>query len=567
MNQFLKRVKDHKLFKMMETVQPLLSELSDENLEETYMNIKSNGYLSDDFIHCVLYDIISFATKRFTRISALVWLYIKIYSNNNIKRNKIFSATIKSMLTNETYISSVIVHEFVINESKVLPLTEKNYLTIENNYQNYSKFRESILKIIDNDDIDTFQKIASEPLFLDNRYSVILWVDHEPKNLYEYACFVGASKCVKYLFVNFRHEFDYLPIRCAIFGGNAEILRFFEQEKCSYDDPRYLIDAIDSMQYDIYDWLLERQNKDRKSLTIHGIRNNWSHCIYNLEPKTLQKVLGYKEIQNNPIISIIEEINQTYIDFINLCINGEVEQIMNQYNTIDINQWSLLITKYSSTIVYPIQVACQHNQIEVVKFLLSLPNLQIYNYQNRCLALSHAIANRCTNVVLLLLEREDLVINDINILRPAVLNCDLFLLGKLLDKANFSKEMLKLVLSDAINLKKGPSIKFIYDKINEPCLLNQLDQFYNSEVAQYLMKNLEDKNSKRQILQAICHNEDFLSIFFTFENQCLNILSEIDLIKNLLKNGDLNAKDKKIAQYMYNFLYRFYQKNQKHFRQ
>ena len=165
---------------------------------------------------------------------------------------------------------------------------------------------DKLTNIIQKDDVDSLSFYLS--YLIDEKISI--YQRAIPYNIYEdfyrigyvsyldYAALYGSVKCFKYLLLN-HFPVDLKTYKCAVNGGNVEIIRIVDQKihenKINFDDFDFnIVQSIKNHRNDLFYWILEERIKNQ------------------IQNTDLLHKLAKNSIQNGNLYSFFELINKGY---------------------------------------------------------------------------------------------------------------------------------------------------------------------------------------------------------------------------------------------------------------
>lgn len=227
-------------FQKLLLVQELLTDLSEENIEETAKKIK-----------ILELDMKSLATNLY-RVTMVYDLKSHLYYRLISKILGIFEIDIEKLF----YFMDNDSHKKVIRYMSMGEVEFLESFCVKCCCNKYKK----ILPILRNDDVDSLIQLAANPEFDYSAYKGNLFSHYYKFGLIELSAHFGAIKCFKYiLFNDTSNAIEQEIFDRAISGGNCEIIHILEQKGLK-PDKRSIKCAIKYHQRDIYDWLMENNN-------------------------------------------------------------------------------------------------------------------------------------------------------------------------------------------------------------------------------------------------------------------------------------------------------------------
>lgn len=213
--------------------------------------------------------------------------------------------------------------------------------------------------------------------------------------LIEYAAFFSSIKCFKFLY----QQSDYLPQSLATFavaGGNYEIIHLCELGKVQFDDNSLMI-SIRFFRSELTEYLEDNfeikktVNDVSKSLIFYNLQAliDCKSVIY--EDPNKRDSNGYNALSLSSLNGDLDIINYLILTF---------------GSKIDVNAKN----KYKNS---PLYDAAGHGHFEVVKYLCSIPeiDINIQNDKNNHTALHHAAEKGYLNIVEFLCSLPNIDIN------------------------------------------------------------------------------------------------------------------------------------------------------------
>lgn len=403
---FYEKFRESATTKMLEEVQPVLNELCESSVDEAIVMIKDKDYINKDMIYKLYYEIITIGTKCIKAQDAFVSLFCRLFEEFPVEKEYIVQK-VRSLMAPPYYGTIRLVQRFE-NAGKVDFVTDKSLFS---RYKNLTKnfFRNAdLIEAMNNDDVNQLQSMTSDPDFnIEKEFKINLSDKIERTTIMNYACFVGASKCVKFLWANFHPSLNMVH---AISGGNAEIIRFLEQEKMDFN-PSDIRFAIEFHRYDVFDWLFDKFFADddyvtyqKKDLSGIAVRSNWEYGIKCFTSKTVRTYIKCHD--RNTVTSVFKEVNDQYMENIEYCKAGDIKNVKAKINSNNVNHmaYAKYFDKYC--FISPITVACRYNQLKVVKILIKIPGINIFTYIHDEVgnSMCQAVAGNSMEIIKLLMK-------------------------------------------------------------------------------------------------------------------------------------------------------------------
>ncbi|OHT09025.1 hypothetical protein TRFO_22173 [Tritrichomonas foetus] len=225
---------------------------------------------------------------------------------------------------------------------------------------NENKHSNEILEFIRNDDLENFQKIivlSNEDL---NQLIPMSFYQRDTifknghYNFIEYAAFYGAVKCFKFLLKNMapisHKKKDNLLGKCAIAGGNFEIIHLCQQEKSSF--LCCLEYAIKYHKNDVAEWLIDN-NYDEILL-----KHSTDLCIRHYNIRVLLSIIKKGIVVSSGAYTAIESSNEILFSTYYNCFT--LNHIENSF--LDFNH---------------LHLAFYEGNLKVIDFIIRLTNYDI----------------------------------------------------------------------------------------------------------------------------------------------------------------------------------------------
>ena len=272
---------------------------------------------------------------------------------------------------------------------------------------------------MENDDVDSLQKIVSNPEFDINSqfYNV---------TLIEYSAFLSSINCFKFLLnnhANVRNEIS----KFAIAGGNAEIIHICEQRSCMFDETLEIAAAFNHQE--LINWLLETKNQKITEEVIEScfLYSNFSFLTQIISDKKIElndlliysaefsQFTLFKWISVLPGIDIDHKNSKGYTSLHFGCINDDFQLVEFIFNC-PLSKLVNVNSKILHEDISPLHIVCQNNNIEIAKLLLSHPNIDVNSqtfYTNRMTPLHFACKYGNYEIVELLLKNKSIQINSL----------------------------------------------------------------------------------------------------------------------------------------------------------
>lgn len=534
---FYEHFRENPIIKMQEILQPLLFDLSESNIEEVYQNIIKNGFVDMTFRSNLYVEILIAATKRIKTQFSFAELLYKLYSqfpseihvldmfDNRFKYNNIYGAD---------RFKQILISKF----SKI----------DKNQFDKWVKQRNLIVmeKLI-NDDVDFLQKMSSEPEF---NLNVEIFHGHLIKSfgddsldlptIFDFSCYVGAVKCAKFLYMNFHPE---ARSQYSLCGGNGEIIRFLEQEKCLKLDENSLCYVISHSHYDIYDWIRENLLfliDDSRYVDV-AIMYNWEYAINELSFESIQNLFSNYLSDPNPIIDVISKINLDFYLFISNCLENshELSSLIESYN-FDVNQYAF--DEKDCAITTLLYESCKQNNSEAIISLLSIPEVLVGSSLHPSIPtpLQGAISFCEKDIISLFLDRPPITIK-LSLLEQAIRCHNLSALKLLYDKIEIDKESLNNLVNSAIQYISGNCLAYLINEKDVP--LESIDfaglsikrkKLLTIALADCPQMHLLPIESKRELFYSFLDDRDDLMIEMMLNANWIEFYTELNALYECL---------------------------------
>lgn len=464
---FYTKFRENKVIRMLEDIQPVLNDMEESNIEETYVFIVDNGFINQDLLTFLYNEVLWIGTISITNQKAFIALFRKLYEKYPIDiKDIVFKIR---FLFKHPYYGTLKFIEHCEREGIISLVTDeslyKKYLKAKKNLRT----NENVIEALNNDDVDRLQELTSALDFnFKFVYNFVLTDEVKWLFIMDYACFIGATKCVKFLWANYHLD---LNMKFAILGGNAEIIRFLEQENIKIR-PYHISNAIEYQRYDVYDWLYEKfvdflSGNNMKIYSRISAQRNWVHGIKCMTKNMISPAVKEKILNN--VCTVIQKINYDFSSVIESIKTGDIEKVKEEINSSNVN--FLLYANYFNEMFYvsPIVVACRFNQVEIVKFLLKIPGINVFGKVSRRVdnAMCQAIAGSSSEIIEMLLKLPGAkkCIKKYDILKYCAENDDVDIL-KLILKHNETKSANGTISYGDISLTCGASYAVRNYKIN-----------------------------------------------------------------------------------------------------
>lgn len=275
---------------------------------------------------------------------------------------------------------------FYVDFSERKSSTSRRYAFYESSHIN-----DALGSYIMEDDVDSLQKLSSNPKFQFTKELVLLKIDNSFKsmkiniecNAIESAAFYGSLKCFKFLLLNIKLSSRNLA-QYAIAGGNTEIIHICEQQKLNFrntlniavafhhnDVAQWIVDnSKDEIREDVYDNCIHSYNFDMLQFFL----SRKAESTLNEDKFVTKYILYIRENYNVSVNSskfndfIMKYKSMKFVDEFGLiyCPNEKVELINNSFSD-----------RYDKELfMSPVNLAAYNGDIEMCKFLINHQNIE-----------------------------------------------------------------------------------------------------------------------------------------------------------------------------------------------
>ena len=505
------------------------SETMESTLNDIINYIREKGE-SNDCI-CYIYNLIKLCfiirpkeTLTFlTILSSLVQIYHHIYIFNN----------------DPSYLKAVLAEAGIIN-GKPLQAKSKTLFYQVFNQSSETNDPKPLCRIILEDDVNEFiSMIATNEKIMNENYQIVLPnicsnsnfskpIQGDYLRLIDACSLFGSVKCFKYLISN---NFKKISPRCAIYGGNFEIIHIIENEGFSYNN--LISEAIQFHHNEITEWLSLHYQSDCPTL---------SYCVkcYNdicfqfvntqndkenmLESFCMAAQLGFVDFfKENNSIQLIEKV----FHFALLYNNLEIVKLL--FEKMDKNRYSLLTNNLNN--------AAKDGFYDLVQFIFS----KSYEPITDLSPLFYAIINNHIDIANFLVEKGFPI--------DSIYNTNIFHVLCMKGRFNGVKyliengyDLTKDYQSDVISKETQYKFKSLSDSdvitnIREkntplvpPLFLACTNMHF--DIAKYLVENGADPNSGFMVLCKTCQDLDFIK-YFVEKGANVNLLFKPSWLDNL----------------------------------
>ena len=342
---------------------PAFSDLSHLVFYRKLLDLQT--YPAEVIVNQIVFFFFNFPPAQITHIILFAWFTPEIEMHNPEHFNRILELVSSSEIIQSR---PDIVHFF-----KNLELFKQNEYSLWHECMRTNDQPDSLTYIIRNDDIEALESYisAKEDFDINQRippfiFGVSTFLTCFP-TLIEYACFVGALKCVTYLIENGAdvtiQDLVHTTIaQFAVAGGNLEILRLLEKnDKVSFLD--CISSAVRFFRNDIFDWL---------------IKEKYPHSLFKMDTKDLC-TLHYAAESGN--VSVLLK-----------CLDDPNADVNIGFRS----GWT------------PLHIASKYGQFPMIKILTQHEKIKINQIDARGWTALHWAANNChpESVRILLLNQE-----------------------------------------------------------------------------------------------------------------------------------------------------------------
>lgn len=413
----LKAITSNPFMVDLEKLQQTLSDIDDENYEQSKVLI-ADSFTSNDRTPTLARNLIKFSCIRPTKVE----LYLKLIEDLANSCNLLEEIDNKS-------------------ESKycdlIYKLSERKMIKYRDLEPNINLSRAKLYKIIRNDDLDSFQTICSAPGFdFDSRllqFAEYVEFQDDIRNLGDksdmvvpfmffsafeiiptligYCAYCGAIKCFKYLLLCNAEKNSNLftsstMIECAIAGGNCEIIHLMEQNGATINKNCVEI-AAEYQHFDIFDWLVEKLEYSSKWF-LTSVNSFFVHGINQSQYGDVQMAL------DQAASKYYDEFFSIFIDNYDLDLNYLLKACILKHDRQMVKK---IIEKPEIDIYkcHPLILACKVSDLEIVKMLLNLPEVDINEKDGDHSALKYSIENGNLEIFKLLIDHPDIEVNEFTI--------------------------------------------------------------------------------------------------------------------------------------------------------
>lgn len=410
-------------------LQKIVFDLKEANYAESWNKIKDMGFMSQDryeslIVLIIRANITSLSRKESIYLRFLIDLskdieirkYLNYYCNINIKDIRLcFAKSLKG---------------------------EPLHIKFSNNY--FENEDSTLFPIIWHDDLKKLKSLMTNPEFqIFHKKIIELYIGRvESYSFLQMTCRYGAVKCFKYLYMLLKKENMMKDLesckKCAIYGGNVEIIHLMEQSGIKYDQSSVL-DAIESNNIEIFDWLVEKFPETLNSIEVHNkcIKSVFLHGIFQIDILNFSQAIG--DIVTRDIYELIRFIivEKDFFSeelFQNISFYGSERATKIMFQTHEAKCMSLYM-KY-------LYDAVEKGNGAFIKCGIAAgfnPNVIVQGYSLLSLAVQYGDIDMIEAVV----NHQDVEINDIHIIRTALRKKKLSALKLMLDKPGLNMKKLE----------------------------------------------------------------------------------------------------------------------------
>ncbi|OHS98365.1 hypothetical protein TRFO_08960 [Tritrichomonas foetus] len=274
----------------------------------------------------------------------------------------------------------------------------------------------SVEAIIKKDDIDTFQKIVELPHYVSRSNFECSEFLRREISLLEFSAFCGSIHCFTYLINSPEYQKklntndktslkqQYSIVDAAVAGANSEIIKICDEYGCVFTKSS-LQNAIQFHHFHIFHWILHE--KITKTDSQHESQNQTKNPTSNRHSNDIS-INDHKQNSNlvsNQVSNHVSQIDKQYL----FSFAAKVNNIHILYFCIE---QGLDVNGMDRNNAAPIHYAAMSNDIEALKFLLSVKNIDvnIKNGSNQT-PLLIAASNGNVNAFKLLLKQPTIDVN------------------------------------------------------------------------------------------------------------------------------------------------------------
>lgn len=338
---------------MIGELQEIIYNLHESNFEESVDKIVRIGFTSDLYIIDLARNIIRLSCFQKLKHSLLVRLVSRLKHKSDIITQKEHLVGYGIEIEAQTFLLSLIISNLInktYESSLELPKNIKKcgYLKSHRTVQlKLSEEEKRLHEVIEEDNIEYLKQLFAQPNYDINQKHVFCYSIHFScegiirLSTIEFAALCGSIKCFKFLYINGANlevGSYYDIMKCAIAGGNIDIIQILEQSNIG-PDPSCIPFAISFHRIEIFDWLIDQFPDTECSMEC--FKNEFVH--------------GFKRIK--------------------MLIPQEAFDLSCECGLVSIIK--ILVSNFSIDVEKGLIRACHHGHIEVVKFLLSLPSINV----------------------------------------------------------------------------------------------------------------------------------------------------------------------------------------------
>ena len=252
-----------------------------------------------------------------------------------------------------------------------------------------------ILCAIRDDDVESVQKYFTKntkttpkDLVPKDEYEKCSLIDNGQCSYIDYSAFFGSIKCFKYFFINETNYNYSMMIEYSIAGGNKEIIHHCIKQYTNFTNAFSL--ASKFHQFQVAKWLKENKYVQFTNQTIKDCLDHFDFISleyiledgFSLFDLFILSVCSNNSLLYTYIMNMISSFHKDeYINRMTTVINFHIFGIYLYFHKILINIYDIPLLYHRKHIAFfykaAIHIACENENIEIIKLLLLHPSMNI----------------------------------------------------------------------------------------------------------------------------------------------------------------------------------------------